>query len=368
MKYRILKENEYEKYKYMLPNPGRRFWIESERELGPKKCGFVTDEGAVDKNGTFCSDTTLYLRPVIEYEPDEKKDVVFSEGQQVKLHGLEWTAVSDNVLVCDRCIEEVKFDDQSTEFENSYLKYALHQYFRKRSSSEALTTSAKAKEMVAEEKEALDGDFSSGVMVNFFGMLAAVITGIICIFTSWSTSASVFSIIEMLLAIFLGTYNIRKVTEYFKKKKGKKKIALDLVTEPEQPAMVEDKDLKLSTSGITDQVVCEKTEEINKLLDAILKTGNRTAQSKVKFFYLPETQKTLELYEKLWENGIDTPNSKECLDIISENLDKTIRLLRIEYDKATSDDLLDARLQSGVIGKMLDDAENAGKSELKMEQ
>ena len=52
------------------------------------------------------------------------------------------------------------------------------------------------------------------------------------------------------------------------------------------------------------------------------------------------------------------------MNIISENLDKTIRLLKIEYDKAASDDLLDAQLSSGVIGKMLSDAENQEQSRL----
>ena len=58
MQYRILRESEYEKNKYILPNPGRRFWIESESELGLKRCGFVNDEGVLDKKGAYCSDTS----------------------------------------------------------------------------------------------------------------------------------------------------------------------------------------------------------------------------------------------------------------------------------------------------------------------
>ena len=366
MKYRILKEEEYEKNKYILPNPGRRFWIESSRELGPKRCGFVNDEGMVDKNGTFCSDTTLWIRPVIEYEKGEKRDIVFSEGQQVILHGLEWTAVSEDVLVCDRCVEDVKFDDSETDFENSYLKYAIYQYFRKQSSREALTVAQKTREQEAEDKEALDGEFSAGFIINLIGIFIAVVTGIFCTLSFSPIAISVFAVTEVLMAVILGTYNIKRIKKYLKEKRAEDKKNLAMMKEPEQPAIAKDTEVKLSTGGITDQEICGKTEEINRLLEAIMKTGNRPAQSKIKFFYLPETQKTLELYGKLRENGIDTPNSKECLDIISENLDKTIKLLRIEYDKAASDDLLDARLQSGVIGKMLNDAENAGKSELKL--
>ena len=131
MKYRILKEEEYEKHKFVLPNPNRRFWIESSRELGPKRCGFVNDEGTVDRNGTYCSDTTLWIRPVIEYEKDEKKDIEFSEGKKVILHGLEWTAISDTVLVCDRCVEDVKFDDSTTDFEKTFLRGGNYSIFGK---------------------------------------------------------------------------------------------------------------------------------------------------------------------------------------------------------------------------------------------
>jgi hypothetical protein len=119
MIYRILKEDEYEKNKYILPNPGRKFWIESGRELEVKKCGFVNEEGVVDRKGTYCSDTTLWMRPVIEYEKDEQRDVVFTEGQQVILYGLEWTAISEDVLVCDRCVEESKYDDYEIDYCNS---------------------------------------------------------------------------------------------------------------------------------------------------------------------------------------------------------------------------------------------------------
>ena len=361
MKYRILKEEEYEKHKFVLPNPNRRFWIESSRELGPKRCGFVNDEGTVDRNGTYCSDTTLWIRPVIEYEKDEKKDIEFSEGKKVILHGLEWTAISDTVLVCDRCVEDVKFDDSTTDFENSYLKYAIYQYFRKRSSVEAITASSGKQEADLTATIAEAGS-SSGIMLNLAGMLTAGITGVICTL-SFSPVAA---LIGVAASLGLGIFNISKIKKFFSKKKSVEIPTLGLTTEPEMPAEKNEQELKLSTGNITDSVICGKTAEINKLIDALIKTGNRTILSKVKFFYLPETQKTLELYDKIQENGIDTPNSKECLDIISENLDKTIRLLRIEYDKASADDVLDARLQSGIIGKMLDDAEKAENLELKL--
>ena len=365
MKYRILKEKEYEQYKYILPNPGRRFWIDRETAGSDRKCAFINEEGMLDRFGTFCSDTTVWLRPVIEYEPSETRDFVFSEGQGVSLHGLEWTAISDDILVCDRCVEEMKFDDTTTDFENSYLKYALYQYFRRRVSEETLTASVAVTNRETEKKKDLEDEFSSCFIVNLIGIFIAVIAGVICCLSFSPLSIIVFAATEVCMALLLGAYNKKRIVNYINRHLEKnEKAAVSAKT----PDILPDSEgaLKLNLSGITDPVISEKTAEINRLIDALKKTGNHAAESKVKFFYLPETQKTLELYYSLIENGIETPNSRECLNIISENLDKTIKLLTIEYDKAVSDSLLDARLSHGVIGKMLNDAENAEKTELRL--
>jgi len=363
MEYRILKESEYEKCKYALPNPGRRFWIESERELGTKRCGFVNDDGVVDKNGTFCSDTTLWLRPVIEYGKDEKKDIVFKEGQKVILHGLEWTAISDNILVCDRCVEEVKFDDSSTGFEDSYLKYVLYQYMKKRSSEEAFLSPAESGSGSLEQ-ETEDGEISSGFLVNLFALLLAAGSGVLCALAFNPFTVALSALTVAATALVMKKYNSGKIKEGIKKSKKKYRKEIIAAQSEVKDAVTEKPDYALSLEGIEEGEVRTKAEEVNKLLEGLMKTGNRAAIAKVKFFYTPETQKTLELYHKIAENDIDTPNVNECMNIISENLDKTIRLLKIEYDKAASDDLLDAQLSSGVIGKMLSDAENQEQSRL----
>ena len=356
MIYRILKEEEYEKNKFILPNPGRRFWIESGKALEVKKCGFVNDEGVVDKKGAYCSDTTLYMRPVIEYDKDEQRDIVFTEGQQVVLYGLEWTAISDDVLVCDRCVEECKFDDHETDFENSYLKYAIYQYLKRRSAEEAFNPPSSIEEIPDSEIEVDESEFSYSFLSNLICIFLAAGAGIVCTLSFSPISISVFALVVVASAVIMGKYNVRKIKEGIRntKKKYRKKI-VEQQTKAKEIA-VKKGDYALSLEGIADESVKTKASEINNLLDGLMKTGNKTAAAKVKFFYLPETQKTLEMYHKLAENGIDTPNSRECMDIISENLDKTIKLLKIEYDKAASDDLLDAQLHSGVIGKMLDDA------------
>lgn len=366
MIYRILKEDEYEKNKYILPNPGRKFWIESGRQLEVKKCGFVNEEGVVDRKGTYCSDTTLWMRPVIEYEKDEQRDAVFTEGQQVILYGLEWTAVSDDVLVCDRCVEESKFDDHDTDFDNSYLKYAIYQYMKRRSAEEAFNPPKSLGDIPDSEIEVDEDEFSYSFLSNLICIFLAAAAGIVCTLSFSPISVSVFALVVVASAVIMGKYNVRKIKEGIRntKKKYRKKIV-------EQQTKVKEISIKkseheLSLEGIEDASVKAKAEEINNLLKGLMKTGNKTASAKVKFFYLPETQKTLEMYHKIAENGIDTPNSRECLGIISENLDKTIKLLKIEYDKAASDDLLDAQLSSGVIGKMLDDAVSQENNKLQM--
>ena len=397
MQYRILRESEYEKNKYILPNPGRRFWIESESELGTKKCGFVNDEGVLDKKGAYCSDTSFWLRPVIEFDKDEQRDIVFTEGQQVYLYSLEWTAISEDVLVCDRCVEDVKFDDNETSFENSYLKYALYQYMKRRSSEEAFKAPASKSDNSSDitELDVDESEFSYSFLSNVLCIFLAAAAGIVCTLSFSPISISMFAIVVVAMSFILGKYNVKKIKEGIinTKKKYREKMVAD------QSPKITAKDGKVSvygltydqkagsgktakdgttdaftvkgeyaldTEGLSDEEVIAKTSEINKLLEAIMKTGNRTAQSKVKFFYLPETQKTLQLYDTLSENGIETQNTKECMQIISENLDKTIRLLKIEYDKATDDTLLEARLSSGVIGKMLSDAENQESNKIQL--
>ena len=366
MIYRILKEDEYETNKYILPNPGRRFWIESGRELEVKKCGFVNEEGMVDRKGTYCSDTTLWIRPVIEYEKDEQRDIVFTEGQQVILYGLEWTALSEDVLVCDRCVEEAKFDDHDTDFDNSYLKYAIYQYLKRRSAEEAFNLPASAEDTRDDEIEVDENEFSYSFLSNLICIFLAAAAGIVCTLSFSPISISMFAVVVVASAVIMGKYNVRKIKEGIRntKKKYRKKMA-EQQRKPKEIS-VKKGDYELNLERIEEGSIKDKAMEINNLLDGLMKTGNKTAMAKVKFFYLPETQKTLEMYHKLAENGIDTPNSRECMGIISENLEKTIKLLKIEYDKAASDDLLDAQLSSGVIGKMLDDAVSQEQNKLQV--
>ena len=377
MQYRILRESEYEKNKYILPNPGRRFWIESESELGIKKCGFVNDEGVLDKKGAYCSDTSLWLRPVIEFDKDEERNAVFSEGQQVFLYGLEWTAISEDVLVCDRCVEEVKFDDNGTDFNDSYLKYVLHQYMKRRSAEEAFNPPKAADSNTEiDEADVSESEFSYSFLANVICIFLAAAAGVICTLSFSPISISMFALVVVAMSFILGKYNVSKIKEGIRN--TKKKYREKMVKKQSPEIKVKDSEVSvygltysqkgtsektgseysLSAGDISDEAVTAKIDEINKLIEAIIKTENRTAMAKVKFFYLPETQKTLELQKKLSEDGIDTQNTRECMQIISENLDKTIKLLKIEYDKAMDDTVLEARLSSGVIGKMLNDAEN----------
>ena len=359
MKYRILKEEEYEKYKMMLPNPRRRFWIESKKDFGPKKCGFVNDEGILDTRGAYCSDTTFWIRPVMEYEEGEKRELTFTAGQQVILYGLEWTAVTDNILVCDRCVEESKFDDNGAAFEDSYLNYAIHQYFMRRTSEYAFNAPvAEEGKKGSTDLDVSEGEYSSSALANGFGIIMTAVAAFLCGFFFSPVSVSIAAILAIIMCVVLGKYNTNKVKEGISKTKSRFKNEIVNKQARQIEMNTARSEYALALEGITEPEVTGRVKEINNLLEAIMKTGNRSAQSKVKFFYLPETQKTLELYKKLSENGIETQNTGECMDIISENLDKTIKLLKIEYDKATADSVLDARLSSGMIGKMLDDAEN----------
>ena len=366
MQYRILTAEEYEQYKYILPNPGRRFWVDKPG-MPAKRCSFINEDGVMDRFGTFSSDTTVGLRPVIEYTPGEKREILFSEGQAVLLHDLKWTAISENILVCDRCVEEMKFDDESNVFENSYLKYALYQYFKRVTAREAIQAPAPSIQEIEDESD-IEVDFSKSLFSNILFIFIAVAAGIICALSFSPISISVFAIVEICMAVLAVSYNVKRIKEAVikdRKKKLKKNgspVPETIVSEPALPK----ENLKLIPSKIADGEIKEKIEEINGLFDALEKTGNRTIKSKVKFFYLPEMQKTLELYEKLNESGIETQSTKECMDIIKDNLDKTIKLLTMDYDKAVSETLLETKLSGGVIGQMLSNAEQANDRILKL--
>ena len=121
MRYRILTADEYEKYKYVIPNPGRRFWLDNSNNH-EKRFDFINEEGVIDRFGTFGTDTTVWLRPVIEYEPGEKKETELTAGTTATIYNLPWTAVTENIFVCDRCVEELKYDDAEYDFDRSYIK------------------------------------------------------------------------------------------------------------------------------------------------------------------------------------------------------------------------------------------------------
>ncbi len=268
---------------------------------------------------------------------------------------------------------------------------------KRRSSEEAFKAPASKSDNSSDitELDVDESEFSYSFLSNVLCIFLAAAAGIVCTLSFSPISISMFAIVVVAMSFILGKYNVKKIKEGIinTKKKYREKMVAD------QAPKITAKDGKVSvygltydqkagsgktakdgttdaftvkgeyaldTEGLSDEEVIAKTSEINKLLEAIMKTGNRTAQSKVKFFYLPETQKTLQLYDTLAENGIETQNTKECMQIISENLDKTIRLLKIEYDKATDDTLLEARLSSGVIGKMLSDAENQKSNKIQL--
>jgi hypothetical protein len=278
-----------------------------------------------------------------------------------------WTAVSEDILVCDRCVETLKFDDTCNDFEKSYLKYALYQYFKK------IVSKEKAGLPVTQEESgqdiAVNISFPKIVFANFLFLVIAVVVGIMCVLSYSPFSLIIFVIAELIMTALACYYNIGKIKDAVKlSRRNEKKdapAAQQTAVLTDNPALTDAAaDLKLETLGIEDAGLLEKTETINGLFDAIKKTGNTMAGSKVKFFYLPETQKTLELYRSLSENDIDTQNSRECMDIIRDNLEKTIKLLRMDYDSAISGQLLETKLSGQVFGKMLDNAEQLENTKL----
>lgn len=108
------------------------------------------------------------------------------------------------------------------------------------------------------------------------------------------------------------------------------------------------------TSKITDDNIKQKFRKINLLLSRIVSLQNRSINQKIKIVYLPEIKKLYDIYMKYDGDGIESEGKDTCLALLEDNLDKTLQLLTIEYDKAHEKDILDVNFQTETMQKMLD--------------
>lgn len=385
MKFRIMTVNEYEKYKIILPNPERRFWLDPCGLPSDGRFPVVDENGMQNRFGEHAFMESVFLRPVIEYDSDETRPF-FKQGDKLELYGYGWTAVSDTVLVCDRCLSEYKFNDVPCLFKDSYLRYVLNQIFIEKQAEARRNESKKGKlskdGMIKEiydrsltADKGAGGQLAAGVALSAIGvMIAGMALG------SFLEAPS-FSIIWKLIiaAGALGLGGILSALGIKNKRQSGREYLADniqpLLTEIKMVTTDKESGVSLAdfneegeweVSAIKDAEIRSKFTDINKLIQRINASGNRTIIAKLNGFYIPETKKLYDVCLQFEEDDIDSPQTKECMDMVRESLDKTIQLLTVEYDKANVDKLQDISFDLGVKQKMIDLNESEQGMELKV--
>ena len=107
------------------------------------------------------------------------------------------------------------------------------------------------------------------------------------------------------------------------------------------------------TESISDEKLKQKFSDINRLINGIRSVGNRSVNAKLDSFFIPETQKLYSIATGSANDGIDSPNKTKYTDMLNENLDKTVQLLTLEYDRVHEAEITDMNIRLGTMNLML---------------
>lgn len=385
MEYRILTVNEYEKNKMILPNPERRFWLDPCGIPGDGHFPVVNEDGLRSGTGELPNTETVFLRPVIEYAKDEARPY-FKKGDRLDLYGYGFTAVSDTVLVCDRCISEYKFNDKPCLFKDSFLCYVLYQIFIEKqaeaSKSEAFAAKKSKESLIADiYRNSLKSGSSGGQLIAGRLLSGAGLLGIGFGLGMLLTGGALGILVPVLGAagvvggeILSGIGRKNRITdgsEYLSENIRPLLTEVKLVAGADEgkPALADyTENGGFETSAIDNSVIKDKFAEINRLIDKIEESGNRGIIAKLKGFYIPETKKLYGITLQFQADAIETEQTKECMNMVSDSLDKTISLLKTEYDKTNEDKLQDLSIDIGIKQKMIDMNETEKKMDITLEK
>lgn len=383
MKYRILTITEYEKYKLNIPNPRRRFWLDPSGFPSDGHFPVVNDDGMKAKFGELPDNGTVGLRPVIEYGEDEEKQF-FSAGDRLELYGYKWTAVSDRILVCDSVIGDYKFADEPKLFKDSYLCYMLYQIFNEKHEEHTRklvkgSTGAKLVNSNSQSLKALysksrewKGSHSSQLFTGSILTAAGVAVAGLGLGTFFQTPGLniVWKLALAVGLVGIGLFNVlRAVYKHGKASEEYFNNNVSMLASDAESIMgntgnvstnqISD-DFRFASERINEKEIRDRFELVNNLIDRIISTKKKVIRHKLEDFYVPETQKLYDISMEFAADGVDSPKSRECRQMVKDSLDKTIQLLTIEYDKANENRLQDVSFNMGVKQKMLDlnEAEN----------
>ena len=119
----LLSEYEYFKNKKLIP-PSKDYWWLCSQRIRPKYVAFVSG-----KSGDVC-DEGIYVGCTLDVRPALRIRDCYNliPGDKIRISGYIFTILNEKLALCDTCIGKSIFDNESDDFETSYIKQYLYDW------------------------------------------------------------------------------------------------------------------------------------------------------------------------------------------------------------------------------------------------
>lgn len=135
----LLTQDEFQKYSNnnLIPKMEGDYWTKDPMTPDGEHAGIAND-GREGKRG-YVDDVPIWvnlkaaIRPVIKFE-SEPGDQTLAAGQKISLYGQDWTALSEDTLICNNKVETVQMkipENGYYDYDKSGIKAALQQWVDK---------------------------------------------------------------------------------------------------------------------------------------------------------------------------------------------------------------------------------------------
>lgn len=120
----LLSVEEYEKYKDVIPVIGSWWWLRSPGYFSNGAAG-VDSDGSVDAGGYGVNDARG-IRPAFRVQKSEILNLQI--GDRKSCYDFPFVKIDDDLLIAEVPIAFDKFDDDSNDYEKSYVKRFLEKW------------------------------------------------------------------------------------------------------------------------------------------------------------------------------------------------------------------------------------------------
>lgn len=121
------------KQKKRIPVLNDWWWLRSAGR-NPHRAAGVNPGGSTDKTGAFIELDDEAVRPVLIIS--DFVDCHTNTGEKVEYGGYIWTAVLDNMAVCDEIIGRHRFDANTNDYEKSEIRQYLENWLEEKMKEE----------------------------------------------------------------------------------------------------------------------------------------------------------------------------------------------------------------------------------------